>query len=98
MRQRELAACLQGHGIDVSTADGLNAWIPVHHEAHARITLAAHGIKVSGGSAFRVPADSAAVDAHPGPHQGDHIRVSVGALRDSIPAVAEAIAMAARET
>ena len=98
MRQRELAACLAGHGIDMVAADGLNAWVPVHDEADARVTLAAHGIRVSRGSAFKVRADGDELDAQPGPHQGDHVRVSVGMLRDSIPEVAAVIALAARET
>ncbi|WP_228375025.1 aminotransferase class I/II-fold pyridoxal phosphate-dependent enzyme [Demequina iriomotensis] len=98
LRQRELAACLAAAGVEVPVADGLNAWVPVADEHVARITLAAHGINVSRGSTFVVPA---AVDRdEPGPHTGDHIRVSVGALRESVPTVAAAIAAAAsgRET
>ncbi|MDN4475309.1 aminotransferase class I/II-fold pyridoxal phosphate-dependent enzyme [Demequina sp. SYSU T00192] len=93
IRQRELAACLRGAGIDAATADGLNAWVPVRDEHAARVTLAAHGIRVSRGSAFLVRSELNG-DAE-GPHTGDHIRVSLGALRESIPAVAGAIAAAA---
>lgn len=92
-RQRELASCLRGLGVDVEARDGLNVWVPVPDEAAARVTLAAAGIQVSRGSAFVVP--TAADDAAPGPHVGDHVRVSLGGLRDSIPEVAAAIAAAA---
>lgn len=98
MRQRDLTAYLRSHGIEAATADGLNAWVPVADERAARLMLAAHGIRVGRGSAFVVPTEAAEMTEHDGPHQGDHIRVGVGALRAAIPEVASAIARAARET
>ena len=93
-RQRELASCLRGHGVDVDARDGLNVWVPVPDEGPARITLAAAGVQVSAGSSFVVSMEDDAQG--PGPHSGHHIRVSLGGLREQIPEVAAAIAAAAQ--
>ncbi|WNM24232.1 aminotransferase class I/II-fold pyridoxal phosphate-dependent enzyme [Demequina capsici] len=96
-RQRELTAGLRAHGIAVEPADGLNVWVPVADERAAQITLAAHGIRVSLGSAFQVGQPDGPLASVPGPHRGDHIRVSVGLLPDGFPGLAVAIAQAAQE-
>ncbi|MDN4474035.1 aminotransferase class I/II-fold pyridoxal phosphate-dependent enzyme [Demequina zhanjiangensis] len=96
-RQRELAAALRAAGVTVSAADGLNVWVPVRDEQAAQITLAAHGIRVSLGSAFQVGGDDEPRGLQPGPHRGDHIRVSLGLLVEGFPEIAAAIALAAHE-
>ncbi len=92
-RQRELASRLRAQGLEVEARDGLNVWVPVADEAAARVTLAAAGILVSPGSAFVVPSGDDGGES--GPHRGDHVRVSLGALREQIPEAAAAIALAA---
>ncbi|WP_297082457.1 aminotransferase class I/II-fold pyridoxal phosphate-dependent enzyme [uncultured Demequina sp.] len=84
VRQRELAGALSDLGEPMRPADGLNTWLPVADERRAQVRLAAHGIRVSLGSAF----DAAGPRTAGGPDTGDHVRVSIGMLRDSIPDVA----------
>lgn len=93
-RQRELAACLRSQGIEMPPADGLNIWLPVADEQRARTVLAAHGIRVAVGSAFRVRTEQGPER----PAADGHVRVSLGLLRQGIPEVASALAAAARET
>ncbi len=97
-RQRELTAGLRAVGIDVAPADGLNIWVPVHDEQAAQVALAAHGISVSLGSAFRVGEPDGPLAAVEGPHRGDHIRVSLGQYGEGYPGLAGAIGRAARQS
>ena len=84
-RQKALADALNGFGLDVRQADGINTWLPVRGERDAILQLAAAGIRVAGGSPFL---------ASDGP--GSFIRVTAGALQDDVTPIAGAIALAAR--
>jgi DNA-binding transcriptional MocR family regulator len=83
-RQKALADALNGLGLRVRQADGINAWLPVTDEQSAIVELAASGIRVAGGSPF-FAADSG----------GSFIRVTAGAVPDDVLPVAEALASAA---
>lgn len=76
---------LAGRGIEVAPCSGLNLWVPVANEQRAVLALALAGIGVAPGSPFRI--DGSTVP--------DHIRVSIGNLRDDAVDVAAAIAEAA---
>ncbi|WP_084105351.1 aminotransferase class I/II-fold pyridoxal phosphate-dependent enzyme [Demequina sp. NBRC 110056] len=91
VRQRELSTALTALGLPMRAADGLNVWMPVGDERRAQVNLAAHGIRVTLGSAFDV---TSARDATAGP-AGDHVRVSIGMLRSAVGEVAAALARAA---
>jgi DNA-binding transcriptional MocR family regulator len=84
-RQKALAEALNGLGLPVRQADGINAWLPVSDEQSAIVELAASGIRVAGGSPFF--ADDSA---------NAFIRVTAGAVPDDVLPVAEALASAAR--
>ncbi len=90
VRQRQLAAALAEHGVVVPVADGLNAWIPAHDEVDAQVRLAAHGIRVSRGSAFTPAGRDGALPEGLVPH----VRVSIGPLREAIDEVAAVLARA----
>lgn len=90
VRQRELARSLGDRGAPMRVADGLNTWLPVADERRAQVRLAAHGIRVSLGSAF----DAGGTSTAGSPDAGEHVRVSIGMLRDSIPEVAATLAEA----
>ena len=51
-RQRDLVARLAERGLDLSTPDGINLWLPVKDERAALLDLAAAGIRVAGGTPF----------------------------------------------
>lgn len=74
MRSLALRAGLAVQGVTSTTGDGINAWVQVHDERAALITLAAMGIRVSPGSPFIVA---------PGP--GPHVRVTTGVLDEHDP-------------
>ncbi|MEP6478557.1 MAG: aminotransferase class I/II-fold pyridoxal phosphate-dependent enzyme [Rhodoglobus sp.] len=85
-RQRELADALRRNGYPAQASDGVNTWIAVDDERSAVVQLAAAGIRVAGGGAFIAD-----------PREGsDHIRVTVGLLREDFKTVGAAIAEAAR--
>ncbi|MHA6669571.1 aminotransferase-like domain-containing protein [Homoserinimonas sp. A447] len=84
-RQEALADALNGLGLAVRQADGINSWLPVSDEQSAIVELAASGIRVAGGSPF-FAVDSAEA----------FIRVTAGAVPDDVLPVAEALASAAR--
>ena len=84
-RQRELVARLAEHGVDLSTPDGINLWLPVHDEKAALLHLAAAGIRVAGGTPFL-----------PGATSTPHIRVTSGLVDPEHAAeVAAALTVAA---
>lgn len=85
-RQRALRAALAERGLHVPQADGINAWVPVHDERDALVSLAASGIRVAGGSSF-LASDAA----------GQFIRVTAAALPEDVGAVAAALVHAARQ-
>lgn len=84
-RLDRLVAELQSRGIDVRSADGLCAWIPVQDEVAAKDYLAAHGVLVlAGASSFAGPSRP-------------HIRVAVSRVPvEVIGKLAEVIATATR--
>lgn len=93
-RQQTLTEVLTAAGIGLRQADGLNLWLPVPDEQNAQIQLAAHGIRVSLGSPY-LPTNGEFAQQFDGPHQGDHIRVSIGMLRDSFSEIASTLASVA---
>ena len=84
-RRLAFTTALAGEGVETVGADGLNAWVPVLDEAAALVRLASQGIGVAPGAPFLVLPDE------------PHVRVTCGLLDvDDIPAVAAAVAAAAR--
>jgi aspartate/methionine/tyrosine aminotransferase len=65
-------------------ADGINLWLPVRDQQVALLALAAHGIAVAPGTPFEVS-----------PLGGDHVRVTVGLVRDGFEELAGVLAEAA---
>jgi DNA-binding transcriptional MocR family regulator len=85
-RRRALVVdALARQGVDVGGTEGLNIWVPVHDETAAVVRLASAGIGVTPGSPFTLL-----------PGDGDHVRVTVGLVRDGHDELAEVIAAAAR--
>lgn len=85
-RQLTMSAALERQGISLPTADGLNFWLPVRNERAAVVSLAAAGIRVAAGAPF-LAADS---------RTGDHVRVTVGIVREDHDSIAAALAVASR--
>ncbi|GAA4718215.1 aminotransferase class I/II-fold pyridoxal phosphate-dependent enzyme [Phytohabitans rumicis] len=84
-RRRDLLlSALATHGVEASAGDGINMWIPVRDQQFALLTLAAHGIGVAPGAPFEVH-----------PLGSDHIRVTVGLVRDGFDDLAGVLADAA---
>lgn len=66
-RQAAVCAALSEHGVEVTTPDGINLWLPVADERAALVQLTTSGIRAAGGSPFlAVPAAE------------DHVRVTTG--------------------
>jgi DNA-binding transcriptional MocR family regulator len=84
-RRRDLLlAALAARGVEATAADGINMWIAVRDQQVALVTLAAHGIGAAPGAPFEVR-----------PLGGDHIRVTVGLVRDGFDDLAAILAEAA---
>jgi DNA-binding transcriptional MocR family regulator len=84
-RRRDLLlAALAAHGVEATAADGINMWIAVRDQQVALVTLAAHGIGAAPGAPFEVR-----------PLGDDHIRVTVGLVRDGFDDLAAILAEAA---
>lgn len=87
VRQQALVAALGALGVPLARPDGINLWLPVHHEREALLHLVAVGIRVAAGSAF-----VAGPDAGPA-----HVRVTSGLVTpEHAPEVAAALAAVAR--
>jgi DNA-binding transcriptional MocR family regulator len=82
-RQGALAAAVREAGGWLAGGDGINVWLRVADERAAIVQLAAVGIRVAAGAPFQL-----------GDGQDPHIRVTVGALRDEVPTVGAALAVA----
>jgi aspartate/methionine/tyrosine aminotransferase len=67
-----------------AAADGINLWLTVADEQVAMLTLAAHGVAVAPGAPFEVS-----------PLGHDHVRVTVGLVRDGFEELADLLAEAA---
>jgi DNA-binding transcriptional MocR family regulator len=89
-RQKALAEALNGFGLAVRQADGINTWLPVADERDAIVQLAASGIRVAGGTPFlpTTPVDQGITESF--------IRVTAGALPEEVIPVARALATAAQ--
>ncbi|MEV0270172.1 aminotransferase class I/II-fold pyridoxal phosphate-dependent enzyme [Hamadaea sp. NPDC050747] len=84
-RRLALLAALAQEGAVATADDGINLWLEVADERAALVALAAHGIAVAPG----VPFEAA-------PLGQDHVRVTVGLVRDGFPELAAVLAAAAR--
>jgi DNA-binding transcriptional MocR family regulator len=85
-RRAALLDALATRGVPATAADGINLWLPVADQQHALLTLAAHGVAVAPGAPFEA-----------GPLGGDHLRVTVGLVRDGFAELADALAAAAAD-
>ncbi|MEU8228970.1 PLP-dependent aminotransferase family protein [Actinoplanes sp. NPDC048967] len=83
-RRAAMLAALARHGATATAADGINLWLTVDDQQMAMLALAAHGIAVAPGAPFEVTGTGA-----------EHVRVTVGLIRDDVDAVAAALASAA---
>ena len=86
-RRSALLEALAARGVTATAADGINLWLSVENEQVAMLTLAAHGVAVAPGTPFEVS-----------PLGGDHVRVTVGLVRDGYDELADILAEAAGET
>ncbi|MEV6812446.1 aminotransferase class I/II-fold pyridoxal phosphate-dependent enzyme [Micromonospora sp. NPDC051296] len=83
-RRRALLAALAARGVAATAADGINLWMSVADQQVAMLTLAAHGIAVAPGAPFEV----SHLDT-------DHVRLTVGLVRDGYDQLADVLAEAA---
>ena len=83
-RRETLLAALAARGVTATAADGINLWLTVENEQVAMLSLAARGIAVAPGTPFEVS-----------PLGGDHVRVTVGLVRDGFEELADILADAA---
>jgi DNA-binding transcriptional MocR family regulator len=87
VRRSELTAALDERGVRYSGSDGINLWIEVADERTALVLLAAQGIGAAPGTPFLV-----------GDNPTDHLRITVGLVRDHVHALADQLAVAAAGT
>jgi DNA-binding transcriptional MocR family regulator len=83
-RRALLSSALSARGVSATCADGINLWVPVDDQQVAMVALAAHGIAVAPGRPFEVS-----------PAGGDHVRLTVGLVRDGFDELADILAQAA---
>jgi DNA-binding transcriptional MocR family regulator len=83
-RRESLLAALTRRGVTATADDGINMWMAVADQQVAMLALAAHGIAVAPGRPFEVS-----------PLGGDHLRITVGLVRDGFDELAEVLAAAA---
>lgn len=86
-RRGALLAALAAHGATATAADGINLWLTVDDQQMAMLALAAHGIAVAPGAPFEVTGLGA-----------EHVRVTVGLIRDDFDSLAAILASAAGAT
>jgi DNA-binding transcriptional MocR family regulator len=86
-RRSDLSTALAERGVPTSGADGINVWIEVRDERAAQVALAARGIGVAPGAPFIVT-----------PSGTEHLRLTVGLVRDGVEALANHIATAAQSS
>lgn len=84
-RRRALLGELAARGASATADDGINLWLAVGNQQLAMLALAAHGIAVAPGAPFEVR-----------PLGADHVRVTVGLVRDGFAELATTLAGAAR--
>jgi DNA-binding transcriptional MocR family regulator len=83
-RREALATALAACGVTASPGDGINMWLAVADQQVAMVTLAAYGIAVAPGAPFEVT-----------PLGADHIRLTVGLVRQDFTGLAGILAEAA---
>jgi DNA-binding transcriptional MocR family regulator len=83
-RRAAMVAALHERGVHTTGSDGINLWVEVRDERTALVTLAAQGIGVAPGTPFVVE-----------PLDHDHVRVTVGLVRDNVDELADRLAVAA---
>ncbi|GAC1603012.1 MAG: aminotransferase class I/II-fold pyridoxal phosphate-dependent enzyme [Acidimicrobiales bacterium] len=83
-RRHLLSAALGERRVATTGSDGINLWVPVSDERAAQLTLAGYGIGVAPGGPFLV-----------GQSSEDHLRVTVGQVRDGFDELADLLATAA---
>jgi DNA-binding transcriptional MocR family regulator len=83
-RRHLLSAALSSRGLTAGADDGINMWVPVDDQQVAMVALAGHGIAVAPGAPFLVS-----------PVGGDHVRLTVGLVRDGFDELADVLATAA---
>jgi DNA-binding transcriptional MocR family regulator len=83
-RRTTMLAELSRCGVAAAADDGINLWLPVIDQQVAMVALAAQGIAVAPGEPFLVAPDG-----------GDHVRVTVGLVRDGFAELAGVLAEAA---
>jgi DNA-binding transcriptional MocR family regulator len=86
-RRLAVAEALAALGVSTGGSDGINLWVPVTDERTALVSLASQGIAVAPGSPFAAA-----------PLAQDHVRVTVGLVRDAHDELASHLARAARLT
>ena len=86
-RRGRLLTALAAHGATAVSFDGINLWLTVDDQQMAMLALAAHGIAVAPGAPFEVTGLGA-----------DHVRVTVGLIRDDFDSLAAILASAAGAT
>ncbi|MEV4642269.1 aminotransferase class I/II-fold pyridoxal phosphate-dependent enzyme [Actinoplanes sp. NPDC049548] len=84
-RRATMLAELAARDVTATAADGINLWMTVEDQQMAMLALAAHGIAVAPGTPFAVT-----------PLGADHVRVTVGLIRDGHAELADILAAAAR--
>jgi DNA-binding transcriptional MocR family regulator len=82
-RRAALLAALADRGVPAMAADGINMWLPVHDQQAAMVSLAAHGVAVAPGAPFQLGAAA------------DHVRLTVGLVRDGFADLADTLTTAA---
>jgi DNA-binding transcriptional MocR family regulator len=70
--------------VEATAADGINLWLTVADQQVAMLTLAAHGIAVAPGAPFEVSRLGQ-----------DHVRLTVGLVRDGFEQLADLLVDAA---
>jgi len=83
-RRAALVAALAARGVAASADDGINLWMEVADQQMAMLSLAAHGVAVAPGAPFMVS-----------PLPVDHVRITVGLVRDGFDELADVLAEAA---
>jgi DNA-binding transcriptional MocR family regulator len=83
-RRGAMLAALAARKVTARADDGINLWMEVADQQVAMLSLAAHGVAVAPGAPFMVT-----------PLPADHVRITVGLVRDGFDELADLLAAAA---
>jgi DNA-binding transcriptional MocR family regulator len=83
-RREAMLAALAARGVTATADDGINLWMEVADQQVAMLSLAAHGVAVAPGAPFMVT-----------PLAADHVRITVGLVREGFDELADLLAAAA---